>query len=176
MSFLISSQRTLERDALSEAFYVLSDVYGYAVKPLKSRVPGLSILTLSDKKLDPIEVIEDFREYITEKGPLVACLKIIPLEVLIKTSLPDIVTYVKEKAQKKIKPTNSWRISVNKRQTNLGTKEVIEEVAEEINWGTVKLKEPDFEIRIEIIRDLTGITIMKPNTEISMAKYMNIAN
>ena len=40
MSFLISSQRTFERDALSEAFYVLSDIYGYDVQPLKSRVPG----------------------------------------------------------------------------------------------------------------------------------------
>ena len=131
MSFLISSQRTFERDALSEAFYVLSDVYSFAVQPLKSRVPGLSILSLSDKTLNPIEVMETFREYIAEKGPLVACLKIVPLEILIKTNLPNIIAYVKEAAPTKISPTDSWRISVNKRQTNLGTREVIEEVAEE---------------------------------------------
>ncbi len=176
MSFLISSQRTFERDALSEAFYVLSDIYSYTVQPLKSRVPGLSILALQDKTLNPIEVIEKFREYISEKGPLIACLKIVPLETLIKTNLPTIVTYAKEGAQAKIQPTNSWKISVNKRQTNLGTMQVIEKVAEEIDWGTVNLKDPDFEIRIEIIRDLTGISVMRPDTEISMVKYSDSNN
>ena len=176
MSFLISSQRTFERDALSEAFYVLSDIYGYDVQPLKSRVPGLSLLSIQDKSLNPIELIDKIREYIFENGPLIACLKIVPLETLIKTNLSSIVTYAKEAALDKIKPEHSWKITVNKRQTNLGTFQVIEEVAEEIDWGTVNLKNPDYEIRIEIIRDLTGISVMRPKTEISMVRDYDIEN
>jgi tRNA(Ser,Leu) C12 N-acetylase TAN1 len=98
-------------------------------------------------------------------------LKIVPLECLIKTNLQKIVLKTAEMAKLKILPSNSWRITVNKRQSNLGTFQVINEVAEEINWGTVNLKTFELEVRIEIIRDLTGISIMKPNSEISMVKY-----
>jgi len=171
MSFLISSQRSFERDALSEAFYVISDILKYDLKPLKSRVPGLSILRLTDESFDTLDIISKIKGYIKEKGPLVACLKIVPMECLIKTDLPQIVLQASEKARVKILPSNSWRVTVNKRQSNLRTFEVINEVAEEINWGIVNLTNPDLEIRVEIIRDLTGISIMKPGSEISMVKY-----
>lgn len=171
MSFLISSQRSFERDALSEAFYIISDILKYDLRPLKSRVPGLSILRLTDESSDPFEIISKITEYIEEKGPLVACLKIVPLECLIKTDLQEIVLKAAEMAKLKILPSNSWRITVNKRQSNLGTFQVINEVAEEINWGTVNLENYELEVRIEIIRDLTGISIMKPSSEISMVKY-----
>ena len=171
MSFLISSQRSVERDALSEAFYVISDILKYDLKPLRSRVPGLSILRLIDESSDTLEIMFKINEYIEEKGPLVACLKIVPMECLIKTDLPQIVLQVLERAKIKILPSNSWRLTVNKRQSNLRTVQIINEVAKEINWGKVDLTNPDLEIRIEIIRDLTGISIMKPSSEISMAKY-----
>ncbi|MCK4848571.1 MAG: hypothetical protein KAT16_06085 [Candidatus Heimdallarchaeota archaeon] len=171
MSFLISSQRSVERDALSEAFYVISDILKYDLKPLRSRVPGLSILRLIDESSDTLEIMSKINEYIEEKGPLVACLKIVPMECLIKTDLPQIVLQVLERAKIKILPSNSWRLTVNKRQSNLRTSQIINEVAKEISWGTVDLTNPDLEIRIEIIRDLTGISIMKPSSEISMAKY-----
>ena len=171
MSFLISSQRANERDALSEAFYIISDILKYDVKPLKSRVPGLSILRLTDESYDTLDIMIKIKEYIIKEGPLVACLKIVPLECLIKTDLPQIVIHVLEKARVKILPSNSWRLTVNKRQSNLKTFQVINEVAADINWGTVNLTKPDLEIRIEIIRDLTGISILKPDSEISMVKY-----
>ncbi|MFX1544950.1 MAG: THUMP domain-containing protein [Promethearchaeota archaeon] len=169
MSFLISSQRTFERDALSEAYYVISDILGYNVRPLRSRVPGLSILRLNED-INPIKVIEDIQNYIQIKGPLVACLKVVPLELLIKTDLLQITENAVSLAKEKILPTNSWKIYVKKRQTTLRTIQVVETIAEKINWGMVNLSTPDFEIRIEIVRDLTGISVMKPNSYLSMAR------
>ena len=171
MSFLISSQRSLERDALSEVYYVISDVLGYNTHPLKSRVPGLSILRLKEE-INPFHVINEIRHYIQEKGPLVACLKIVPLERLIKTNLFEIVENAVSLARPRILPTNSWKIHVRKRQTNLRTLQVIEKIAEKINWGVVNLTSPDFEIRVEIIRDLTGISVMEPHMEFSLARIM----
>lgn len=171
MSFLISSQRSFERDALSEAYYVISDVLGYSVLPLKSRVPGLSILTLKEE-VNPFHIISEIHQYIQEKGLLVACLKIVPLEKLIKTNLSKIVETAVSLARIRILPTNSWRITVRKRQTNLRTFQVVESIAEEINWGVVNLSSSDFEIRVEIIRDLTGISVMEPHMEVSLARIM----
>jgi len=110
-------------------------------------------------------------KYIIEKGPLVACLKIVPLEKLIKTNLPLISEIAFSLARLKISEADSWRITVKKRQTNLKTSEIIESIANMINWGEVNLKFPKYEIRIEIVRNLTGITVMTPDFEISMSKY-----
>ncbi|NHJ00515.1 MAG: hypothetical protein EAX86_00155 [Candidatus Heimdallarchaeota archaeon] len=172
MSFLISSQRTLERDALSESYYVISDVLGYELSPLRSRVPGLSILKLNSD-INPFEVISKIRDYIADTGPLITCLKIVPLEQLIKTDLPLIVETAFELAEEKIKTEHSWKVNLRKRQSNLGTFEVIEAVAERIDWGKVDLSNPDYEIRIEIIRDLTGISVMPPMTEIRMVEWLD---
>ncbi|MFX1504590.1 MAG: THUMP domain-containing protein [Promethearchaeota archaeon] len=172
MSFLISSQRSFERDALSEAYYVISDVLGYPTLALKSRVPGLSILTLKEEA-NPFQIISEIHQYVQEKGLLVACLKIVPLERLIKTNLSEIVETAVSLARVRILPTNSWKITVRKRQTNLRTFQVVESIAEKINWGVVNLSSPDFEIRTEIIRDLTGISVMEPNMEFSLARIMN---
>ncbi|MHA1940327.1 MAG: THUMP domain-containing protein [Candidatus Hodarchaeales archaeon] len=170
MSFLISSQRTSERDAISELFYVISDLYNHELKIHRSRVPGLSLLQLKDTTTGPFEVLSQVKEYIKDKGPLIACLKIVPLEKLIKTEISSIITNAKQLAESKIQNSDTWRITVNKRQTNLHTQEVVEAIADEINWGTVKLKNPDFEVRIEIVRDLTGISVMNPKTIIRMMK------
>lgn len=173
MSFLISSQRTLERDALSEAYYVISDVLKYNVHPRKSYVPGLAILSLKENNSNPFEVMNRIREYINKEGPLIACLKIVPLERLIKTDLSIITEHAVSLAKLKIKPTDSWKVHVRKRQTNLGSFQVIEKVADAINWGRVDLTDPDFEVRIEIVRNITGVTVMEPHFEISMAKLPN---
>ncbi len=169
MSFLISSQRTFERDALSEAYYVISDVLGYKVHPLKSRVPGLAILRLNEET-SPFSIIDEISQYIQKKGLLVACLKIVPLERLMKTNLSKIVENAFSLAKAKILPTHSWKVHVKKRQTNLRTFQVVEKVAEKINWGVVDLTTPDLEIRIEIVRDLTGISVMEPRFELSMVR------
>ncbi len=166
MSFLISSQRSFERDALSESFYVISDVLGYNVRPLKSRIPGLSLLSLTDSNINLFVVIEQIRQYIETNGPLVACLKIVPLENLVKTNMDNIVENAVSLAQLKIKSNHSWRIRVRKRQTNLKTSSVIENIAKKVNWGVVNLTNPYYEIRVEIIRDLTGISVMKPKAEL----------
>lgn len=171
MSFLISSQRTFERDALSEAYYVISDVLGYETHPLKSRVPGLSFLRLNED-VGVFGVIGEISQYIKEKGPLIACIKIVPIERLIKTDLAKIVENAVILAKNKILSTHSWKVHVRKRQTNLGTFQVVEKVAEKINWGVVNLTEPNFEIRIEIVRDLTGISVMEPRFELSMARII----
>lgn len=163
LSFLISSQRSFERDALSECFYVLSDVLGYEVRPLKSRVPGLSLLSLTETNTNLFDVVNKIRQYHKTNGPLVACLKIIPIERLVKTRIESIVENAVSLARSKIQPTHSWGIRLRKRQTNLRSSFVIESIAEKINWGVVNLENPDYEVRIEIIRDLTGISVMESN-------------
>lgn len=171
MSFLISSQRSHERDALSEAYYVIADVLGHKMRPTRARVPGLSILRGTEGGSDPYVIIEEVRHYIQEKGPLVACLKLTPLELLFKTDLHRIVENALSLAKPRIGSDTTWKIRVRKRQTILKTVQVIEAIAAQIDSGVVDLTNPDREIRIEIIRDLTGLSVMEPHCELRMAHF-----
>ena len=171
MSFLISSQRSHERDALSEAYYVIVDVLGFKMRPMRARVPGLSILRGTEEGPTPYIIIEEVRQYIQEKGPLVACLKITPLERLFKTDLQQIIENALSLAQNRISSDTRWKVQVRKRQTVLKTVQVIEAVAAQIDSGVVDLTNPDREIRIEIIRDLTGLSVMEPHCELRMAHF-----
>jgi len=58
---------------------------------------------------------------------------------------------------------------VNKRATNLSSKEIIEEVAKLVD-RKVDLENPDKIIQIEIIGDYTGISIIKPDQILSITK------
>ncbi|MFW9856509.1 MAG: THUMP domain-containing protein [Candidatus Thorarchaeota archaeon] len=171
MSFLISSRRAQERDALSEFYYVIVDVLGYQARPLRARVPGLSLLRVTEEAVHPFEIIDEVRDYIEEKGPLVACLKVTPLEMLFKTDLNRIVENATRLAELRINADTHWKVNIRKRQTMLRSVQVIEAIAVHIDLGVVDLKDPECEIRVEIIRDLTGLSVMGPNYELKMVHY-----
>ncbi|MFW9777911.1 MAG: THUMP domain-containing protein [Candidatus Heimdallarchaeota archaeon] len=173
MSFLISSRRAQERDALSEFYYVIVDVLGYQARPLHARVPGLSLLSVTEEAVHPFNIIEEVRNYIEEKGPLVACLKVTPLELLFKTDLNQIVENATRLAELRINADTHWKVHIRKRQTMLRSVQVVEAIAARIDLGVVDLKNPEREIRVEIVRDLTGLSVMEPNYELRMVHYEN---
>jgi tRNA(Ser,Leu) C12 N-acetylase TAN1 len=176
MSFLISSRRAQERDALSEFYYVIVDVLGYQARPLRARVPGLSLLRVTEEEVNPFTIIDEIRQYMKEKGPLVACLKVTPLEMLFKTDLHKIVENALHLAKHQIGTDTRWKVYVRKRQTTLKTVQVIESIAAQIDLGVVDLNNPEREIRVEIIRDLTGLSVMEPHYEVRMAHYESFFN
>jgi tRNA(Ser,Leu) C12 N-acetylase TAN1 len=175
MSFLISSRRAQERDALSEFYYVIVDVLGYSARPLRARVPGLSLLRVTEEEVNPFAIIDEIRQYIEEKGPLVACLKVTPLEIMFKTDLHQIVENILPLAKLRIGADTRWKVLVRKRQTMLKTVQVIEAIAAQIDLGIVDLSNPDREIRVEIIRDLTGLSVMEPHYELRMAHFEGLS-
>jgi len=79
---------------------------------------------------------------------------------------------IKQNAQKLkniIQKNDSYRITVEKRNSNVSSKEIITEVANLFS-NKVSLDKPDWIILIEVLGNKTGISILKNDTVFSLDK------
>ena len=70
---------------------------------------------------------------------------------------------------KSIGEDDSFRVTVEKRFTSLHTKDFIEAAASGIN-RTINLSEPDNILLIEVLGELTGISLIKPEDILAVTK------
>ncbi|MEM1549121.1 MAG: THUMP domain-containing protein [Candidatus Methanomethylicia archaeon] len=165
-TLLVSTQRGRENDCISELWYLLREVGEEKVMYEKIGLPGLVIAKTS---MDPITIVERLKEMAEERPwEFHYVLKVTPIEVTVKTDLEEIKEAVR-KLLWKIGENESFRITVNKRATELSSREIIEEVAKIVD-RRVNLEAPDKIIQIEIIGDVTGISIIKPDQILSITK------
>ena len=149
-----------EQNALSEAFWLLNSFF--KIKNIKAKlltISGLGILV--SKNLNRIsEFNQDL--LINLKNSIKFCNKIIPLEFYCKYSEQKLINWViKEKIH--LKDTDSWRITVNKRQTSIKSKPLVYTLAEHIgNIGKVDLKKPDKIFQIEILGGYVSGSLLSP--------------
>ena len=72
-----------------------------------------------------------------------------------------------------IKKNETYRITVEKRQSSLHTKDIISEIADSLP-NKVSLENSDWEIIIQVLRDRTGISIMPPNSILSVDRQKRV--
>ncbi|NVM55822.1 MAG: hypothetical protein HWN66_19135 [Candidatus Helarchaeota archaeon] len=166
-NLLISCPRFHERDATAEIWYLFSNIGVEDVKTELTPFPGLITAKTSH---DPIESIKKLRKLI-EEDPIFLrfVLKIIPIEVIIETTLENIITIANEFG-KRISERETFRITLKKRRTAFDSQELIIKVAEFID-RTVNLTKPDRIFMIQILGDITGISLLEPKDIISKAQF-----
>lgn len=169
--FLISSQVHLEKNALSEAAWILS-TYG-EIESFKAKVlpvGGLGLLSIEQGIIIPDTIQEDINSLLkTEK--IYYCFKIIPLEIFENYSEDLIYLWIEENKER-ILPTETWRVTVNKRHTSIKTSELITTVAKKIS-NPVNLKNPQKIIQIEIIGKYVGLAILEPYELIQLTNRLS---
>ncbi|MHA2357711.1 MAG: THUMP domain-containing protein [Candidatus Heimdallarchaeaceae archaeon] len=165
---LISSARTLERNASSEIYYLLAEVFEYKdvkVEPVK-QISGLSIAKFSE---DPIETFSKIRNASEEdKSIFQFTLKIVPLQYRVLSSLENLKK-IAQKIKEEIKETNTWGIRVRRRHSQIARKEIISTIADEIDKGKVDLENPDCYIFVEILGKWSYLSV-SPYPEFSISK------
>ncbi|HDD40242.1 MAG TPA: RNA methyltransferase [Nitrososphaeria archaeon] len=123
--------------------------------------------------LDPFEVINKVREIIKEEPWRIGNLmRLIPIEEVVESNLEEI-SQVVEKLSSKIPEDATFRITIEKRHTSLSSSEIIEMAAKKVN-RKVNLKNPDWIILIEVVGAFTGISVIKPDQILSIAKLQKI--
>ncbi len=119
--------------------------------------------------LNPIDVIQKIREKILdEPWSIRYCQRIIPIQSVCDTNILDI----KNEIQKKlgvIKPEESYRITIEKRNSKISSNDIITEIAKNIP-NKVSLDNPNWIILIEIIENETGIAVVPNNSILSVEK------
>ena len=165
-NLLVTTTRGNEDNACSEIWYLLKEIGDEKAEVDKTGVSGLITAKTS---IDPFEVIAKFREILKERPyEFRYSLRIIPIERVVKTRLEEIAKVAEELAPR-IGENETFRITVEKRFTEISTKDVIEAAASKIE-RKVNLEKPDKILLIEIVGGLTGISLIKPEDIISVSK------
>jgi len=96
------------------------------------------------------------------------CLRIIPIQKIIESQIDEIEKTVSELSEQ-ILDDETYRISIEKRNSDLSSKEIITKIADKIK-NKVSLEFPDKVILIEILGNKTGISILKKSDVLSIEK------
>jgi len=125
--------------------------------------------------IEPSKIIDWVRNKIVEEPWLIRyCLRIIPIQSITETNIDKIKENV-IKLKDSIQKNDSYRITVEKRNTSISTNEIITEIAK-VFPNKVSLNKPDLIVLIEILGDKTGISILKDSELFSLDKSKRISD
>ena len=166
MNLIITCARHFEPETEDELRDILEELGDADIKVSITNMPG--ILT-SETKLDPIEVVRKMKEMLLdEPWSIRYCLRIIPIQKIVETNIEEIEQSIEELSNQ-ILDDETYRISIEKRNSNLSSQEVITKIANKIK-NKVSLEFPDKVILIEILGNKTGISILKKSDILSIEK------
>jgi tRNA acetyltransferase TAN1 len=165
-NLLVTTARGNEENGCSEIWYLLREMGDSEVKVDKTGVSGLIV---AKTVLDPFEAIEKFSSVLKQHPyEFRYALRIIPIEKVIRTNLDGIQRSVMELTEK-IRINESFRVTVEKRFTEIPSRTIIEAAAANIK-RTVDLENPDKIVLIEVIGKITGISVIEPDKILSVTK------
>ncbi len=166
MNLIITCARHLEGDAEEEIIDILDELGDSDVKISISSMSG--IITVQTK-LDPIEVVRKMKEtLLDEPWSIRYCLRVIPVQKVVETNIEEIEKIISSMSDQ-IEEKESYRILIEKRNSDISSKEIITKIANGIK-NKVSLDFPDKIILIEILGIVTGISILKKSDILSLEK------
>ena len=170
MNLIITCQRNLEELTISEIQNILERLGDTDAVIEKTMFSGIIQIKT---KLDNMKVIDDFKEIIEDEPWLIKyCSRIIPIQEECESKLDEIRNKVIGLSDI-IKKNDTYRITIEKRQSSLHNKEIISKIADSLS-NKVSLENSDWEIIIQILRNKTGISIIPPNSILSVHKEKRI--
>ena len=166
MNLIVTCSRHLEGDTEDELIDILEELGDSDVKISVSSMSG--IITVQTK-LDPIEVVRKMKEtLLDEPWSIRYCLRVIPVQKVIETNIEEIEKTISSMSDQ-IEEKESYRILIEKRNSDISSKEIITKIANGIK-NKVSLDFPDKIILIEILGIVTGISILKKSDILSLEK------
>jgi tRNA acetyltransferase TAN1 len=166
-NLLATTARGNERAMTNEILYLLKEALSDPdAQASKTKIRGLIVAKTS---FDPLVVIEKFRGILAGKPyEFRYALRIVPIQRVVPTDLAEIKKASQALAQK-IGENQTFRVTVEKRFTELHSKDIVEAAAGELN-RKVDLKNPDLVLQIEVLGGLTGISLIKTSDIIAIVK------
>ncbi len=166
MNLIITCARHFEPETKEELSDIIEELGDSNAKISITKMSG--ILT-AETKLEPIEIVRKIKETLLDEPWSVRyCLRIIPIQKFIETKIEEIEKTVTEISEQ-ISDGETYRISIEKRSSDLSSQEIISKIASKIK-NKVSLEFPDKVILIEILGNKTGISILKKEDVLSVEK------
>ena len=166
MNLIITCARHLEPETQEEITRILGE---FGDSEPEITITSMSGIITAKTNLDPIEVVEKIQVMIIDEPWSVRyCLRIIPIQIVSETKIEEIDEKISELV-KTIPKEDSYRISIEKRNSDISSQELITKIAKNIK-NKVSLENPDKIIQIEILGGITGMSILKKSDILSVEK------
>ena len=166
MNLIITCPRHLEPETESELTDILEE---FGDPDVKITISNMSGILTAETKLDPIEVVRNIKEMLLdEPWSIRYCKRIIPIQKVIEPTIEEIEESIQELSNQ-ISDEETYRILIEKRNSDLSSKEIITKIADKIK-NKVSLEFPDKIILIEILGNKAGISILKKSDILSTEK------
>ena len=170
MNLIITCQRNLEEPTILEIQNILERLGDTEAIVEKTIFSGIIQV---ETRLDIMQVLENFKEIIEDEPWLIKyCSRIIPIQGECESKLDEIRDKVINLSHI-IKKNNTYRITIEKRQSSLHTKDIISEIANLLP-NKVSLENADWEIIVQVLRNKTGVSIIPPNSILSVNREKRV--
>lgn len=164
-NLLVSSPRYNETNAKAELWFsmlVCDDPY-----PIISDLEFQGLITALTSR-NEFDVIERIKKILEEEPYFFNyILKIVPIQFVCETKIEQIEQIVEDNSSKFISEGESFRIKLRRRKHKLiDRKTLIENIAKYID-NPVDLENPEKIVRIELLKNICGISFLRPGDVIS---------
>ena len=166
MNLIVTCPRNLEPEAESEIKKILNELDDQEPEIFQTDMRGILMVNTI---VEPLKIIDWVKNKINDEPWFFRyCLRIIPVQKTTDTDIDKIKQNVMN-LKSIIQENDSYRITVEKRNSNLPSSQIINEIAKIIP-NKVSLDEPDWVILVEIFGEKTCISILKNDSIFSLEK------
>ena len=166
MNLIVTCPRNLEPEAESEIKKILNELDDQEPEIFQTDMRGILMVNTI---LEPLKIIDWVKSKINDEPWFFRyCLRIIPVQKTTDTDIDKIKQNVMN-LKSIIQENDSYRITVEKRNSNMSSSQIINEIAKIIP-NKVSLDEPDWVILVEIFGEKTCISILKNDSIFSLEK------
>ncbi len=166
MNLIVTCPRHYEPDAVEEMREILG-ILGDSDPDM--HITKISGILTARTSLEPVEAVRKIRDMLLDEPWCIRyCMRIIPIQKTVGTGLEEIQEAVAGLSGR-ILDGETYRISIEKRNTDISSRDVISRLADMID-GTVSLDFPDKIVLVEVLGSRTGISILKSSDILSVEK------
>jgi tRNA acetyltransferase TAN1 len=171
-NLLISTSRGNERNTCSEMWYLLGEAGDRAAVVERTQVIGLVV---ARTKIEPVTAIERLGSLLLERPwEFRYTLKVTPIARTVPSD-PKGIEDLAAELSGSLKKDETYRITVEKRRTSIPGRALIESIAKRID-RKVDLDEPDKIVLIQILGEVTGVSVIPPNKILSVEREKRLAS
>ncbi len=166
MNLIVTCSRNFEEEASDEILNIFQVLGDNEVVVENSNFSGIVVVNTF---LDPFQAVSKIRmKILDEPWSVRYCHRFIPIQESIGTGLDEIVQAV-QKHVNDMQPSDSYRITIKRRDSELPSTEIIDAIAKIVK-NKVSLEKYDWNIIVEILGDIVGVSVLKEQDIISTLK------
>ncbi|MFM8659663.1 MAG: THUMP domain-containing protein [Candidatus Nitrosotenuis sp.] len=166
MNLIVTCARHFEADTQQELETILDELGDDNPQISTTEFSGILYVNTT---LDPIDVIKKIREKLEdEPWSIRYTMRAIPVDTMVDTDVQKIADAAITQA-KKLKPSDTYRITIEKRNSDVSSGGIITQIANKIP-NKVSLEKYDWIVLVEILGTITGVSVLKDSDIISIQR------